>query len=307
MLSSRVLSKTIFLGFILAFTGLSGPAHADWRKELGRFRIGVAAPRITEMNPTEIGRLKSIYAAALDMPVELVVLPDIPALIDAQATERIDYTIETSAAYAAAYTACECVEPLVAPIGADRSLGIRSILLLRTNVDGKDLKSARIALPADAAKAAAFIPVSTYMLSGTNADLVHDTFTNAGSLEKAEKLFTSGKIDGFFGWVPASGEELQRHGGTLARLTEQGLDRNSYRIAWESSLLRYGPHAVRANLAPEAKLILRQFLVSLSTRDPDAYDLIDPVHGGGFVAVGSNDYRLPLKMLSAIIGQGKEL
>ncbi|RCS25018.1 phosphonate ABC transporter substrate-binding protein [Phyllobacterium salinisoli] len=318
MLSARVLSRTILLG-VLAVMGLSGSAHSDplgdrlassqtnWRKDMGRFRIGVAAPRITELNPAEIARLKSAYATALGMPVELVILRDIPALIDAQATERIDYAMETAAAYAAAYAACECVEPLVAPVGVDGSLGIRSILLLRKGVDEKDLKSAHIALPGDAAKASGFIPISTYMLAGNDTPVVRDNFINAGSTENAEKLFASGKIDGFFGWVPASGNERQPRGGTLSRLTRQGLAKDGYRIAWESSLLRYGPHAVRANLAPEAKLILRRFLVSLSTRDPETYDLLDRVHGGGFVAVGTDDYRLPLKMLSAITGQAKEL
>ncbi|KXF79033.1 hypothetical protein ATN84_04630 [Paramesorhizobium deserti] len=306
VLSARALSRTIFLGAI-AILGFSSPAEADWRKEMGRFRIGVAAPRVAELNPAEISKLKSAYATALGVPVDLVVLPDIPALIDAQATERIDYAMETSAAYAAAYLACECVEPLVAPVGTDGSLGIRSILLVRPGVDAKDLKNAEIALPSDTAKAASLVPVSTYMLSGKEADAAHDKFINAGSLEKAEKLFASGKIDGFFGWVPANGAEKQPQGGTLARLSEQGLGQDSYRIAWESSLLRYGPHAVRANLAPDAKLILRRFLVSLSTSDPETYDLIDRVHGGGFVAVGTHDYRLPLKMLSAITGQTKEL
>jgi len=290
-----------------ALVGLSGPAHADWRKEMGRFRIGVAAPRITELTPAEIDKLKSAYATALGVPVELVVLPDIPARIDAQATERVDYAMETSAAYAAAYLACECVEPLVAPIGTDGSLGIRSILLVRPDIDDKGLKSATIALPSDAAKAAALVPVSTYMLSGKETDGTQDNFINAGSFEKAENLFAAGKIDGFFGWVPANGDEKQPSGGTLARLSAEGLGQDGYRIAWESSLLRYGPHAVRGNLAPEAKLILRRFLVSLSTSDPETYDLIDRVHGGGFVAVGTHDYRLPLKMLSAITGQGKEL
>lgn len=306
MLSARALSRMMLLGAI-AIMGFSGTAHADWRKEMGRFRIGVAAPRVAELNPAEISKLKAAYATALGVPVDLVVLPDIPALIDAQATERVDYAMETSAAYAAAYMACECVEPLVAPVGADGSLGIRSILLVRSDVDAQNLKSARIALPSDPNKAPALVPVSAYMLSDKDTAAPHDNFINAGSLENAEKLFAAGKIDGFFGWVPANGDEKQPQGGTLARLSAQGIDQDSYRIAWESSLLRYGPHAVRANLAPDAKLILRRFLVSLSSSDPETYDLIDRVHGGGFVAVGTHDYRLPLKMLSAMTGQTKEL
>jgi phosphonate transport system substrate-binding protein len=306
MLSAHAFSRMLVLGAV-TILGFTASAHAGWREDMGQFRIGVAAPRIAELQFADIEKLKSAYSKALDMPVDLVVLPDIPALIDAQATERVDYAMDTAAAYAAAYAACECVEPLVAPVGPDGSLGIRSILLLRPGVDEKNMKNVRIALPADAAKAAALTPISAYMASGNKAEATHDTFINAGSLENAEKLFVSGKADGFFGWVPSSGDETSPSGGTLSRLKKQGLKPSSYRIAWESSLQRYGPHAVRANLAPEAKLILRQFLVSLSTTDRETYDLLDRVHGGGFVAVGPHDYRMPQRMLSAIIGEKKEL
>ncbi|WP_181418343.1 phosphate/phosphite/phosphonate ABC transporter substrate-binding protein [Phyllobacterium leguminum] len=296
----------MFLG-IFTVLGFGVPAHADWRKEMGRFRIGVASPRVAELSPADIDKVKSAYSKALDMPVELVQLPDIPALIDAQAGERVDYAIDTSAAYAAVYAACKCVEPLVAPVGADGSLGIRSILLLRPGIDEKNMTSLNIAMPADRAKAAALTPISAYMASGNSTYAAHETFIDAGSLENAEKLFVAGKADGFFGWVPASGDDKSPSGGTLSRLKKHGLKPGSYRIAWESSLLRYGPHAVRTNLAPEAKLILRRFLVALSTQDPDTYDLLDRMHGGGFVAVGPHDYRVPQRMLSAIIGQKKEL
>ncbi|GGA89444.1 phosphonate ABC transporter substrate-binding protein [Brucella endophytica] len=306
MLSANAFSRLLVLGSI-AILGLTNAAHADWRKEMGQFRIGVASPRVAELPPADVEKLKSAYSKALDMPVDLVVLPDIPALVDAQATERVDYAVDTAAAYAAAYASCECVEPLVAPVGTDGSLGIRSILLLRPGIGDEDMKGVRIALPAEAAKAASLGPVSAYMVSGQNTDAVRETFINAGSLENAEKLFVAGKADGFFGWVPSSGDDKAPSGGTLARLKKQGLKAGSYRIAWESSLLRYGPHAVRSNLAPEAKLILRRFLVSLSTQDPEVYDLLDRVHGGGFVAVGPHDYRMPQKMLSAITGQKAEL
>lgn len=311
MLSAHIFSSHAFPRMLLlgAFTvlGLAAPAHADWRKEMGRFRIGVAAPRVAELSPADIDKVKAAYSKALDMPVELVLLPDIPALIDAQAAERVDYAMDTSAAYAAAYAACACVEPLVAPVGTDGSLGIRSILLVRPGIDEKNMKRMSIAMPADTAQAAALTPISAYMAAGNRDAAGHDTFINAGSLENAEKLFVAGKADGLFGWVPASGDEKTPSGGTLSRLKRQGLKPASYKIAWESSLLRYGPHAVRTNLAPEAKLILRRFLVSLAQQDPDSYDLLDRMHGGGFVAVGPHDYRVPQKMLSAITGQKKEL
>ena len=84
--------------------------------------------------------LKQAYARALGIPVEIFVARDYAALIDAQATARVDYAIYSTTAYATAALLCACVEPVVAPVGEDGATGIKAILVTR---DG------RLSKPAD--------------------------------------------------------------------------------------------------------------------------------------------------------------
>src|SRR5205085_1730708 len=162
--------------------------------------------------------------------VEFVVARDYAALIDAQASARIEYAIYSATAYATALQRCGCVEPLVAPVDTDGAAGIRSVLLTR---DGK--------------------------LSGLAA--------------------------------------METHRIAMP---------SALRVVWMSSLLRYGPHAVRSDLDPEAKRRLTVFLTNLKSTTPDVYDLLESKHSGGFLTVAPKDYapaQAIVRLLSADGGQ----
>ena len=75
--------------------------------------------------------LKRAYSQALGIPVEIFVARDYAALIDAQATARVDYAIYSTTAYATAALLCSCVEPVVAPVGEDGATGIVAVLVTR--------------------------------------------------------------------------------------------------------------------------------------------------------------------------------
>ena len=112
-------------------------------------------------------------------------------------------------------------------------------------------------------------------LSGSEPFLVH-----ADSASAAEAMLVEGSVDAVFGWVPANaGGELA--GGTLQRLEAQGLDKASLSVVWKSSLLRYGPHALRSGLGAELRLMLLAFLTALKGSQPDVYDILEAHRGGG--------------------------
>ena len=73
-----------------------------------------------------------------------------------------------------------------------------------------------------------------------------------------------------------------------------------------SGLLRYGPHAVRSDLDPEAKRRLTVFLTNLKSTTPDVYDLLESKHSGGFLTVSPKDYSAAeaiVRLVSADGGQ----
>lgn len=271
------------------------PARADWRDDIGTFRIGLVAEPGGGNTVPGLARLTDAYTNALGMKVEFVVARDYAALIEAQASGRVQYAVYSALAYATAEERCSCVEPLVAPVDADGSVGIRSVLLTR---DGKvpDLAavtSHRIAIAPSGNVGGSQLPLTGLAAQGFKIAEDSPFLERASSATAAEVMFGSGEADGLFGWQPSAAEgQPAGSGGTIARLEAAGVPKASLRVLWTSDLLRYGPHAVRSDLAPEAKRRLTVFLTNLKSLTPDVYDLVEATHSGGFVQVAPKDYAL---------------
>jgi len=279
----------------LAVLSAAPSARADWRDDIGTFRIGIVAEPGGGNTVPGLARLTEAYTNALGMKVEFVVARDYAALIEAQASGRVQYAVYSALAYAAASERCGCVEPLVAPVDADGAVGIRSVLVTR---DGKisDLgavASHRIAVAPLDNVGGSLLPLAE--LSAGSVRIAQDSpfLERAGSATAAEEMLSHGQADGLFGWEPADADgQPGNSGGTLARLEVAGIPRSSLRVLWTSGLLRYGPHAVRIDLDPEAKRRLMVFLTNLKSLTPDVYDLMESAHSGGFVPVTSKDYAV---------------
>ena len=188
----RLLSTAQALALLAGLVAPVGASHAGWRDEMKSFRIGLIAEPGAGQSVTGLATLKQAYAQALGIPVEIFVARDYAALIDAQATARIDYAVYSTTAYATTVLLCGCVEPVAA---LDSVAGFA---LPRVELAGGEVT-----------------------LTGSEPFLVH-----VESASAAEAMLVDGSVDAIFGWVPANaGAELA--GGTLDRLQAQGLDRAS--------------------------------------------------------------------------------
>lgn len=282
------------------------PAHADWRDDIGTFRIGIVAEPGGGNTIPGLARLTEAYANALGMKVEFVVARDYATLIEAQANGRVQYAIYSALAYATASERCGCVEPLVAPVDADGAVGIRSVLVTR---DGKlpdlaSMASHRIAIAPAGNVGGALLPLAGLAADGVKIAEGSPFLARAATATEAETMLGDGEVDGLFGWEPAGVDgKPTTSGGTVARLEAAGIPDASLRVLWTSGLLRYGPHAVRVDLDPEAKRRLTVFLTNLKSQTPDVYDLVEATHSGGFVPAVANDYAMALVIVRRAAGE----
>jgi len=284
-----------------------GPARADWRDDIGTFRIGIVAEPGAGNTVPGLATLTQAFTNALGMKVEFVVARDYAALIEAQANARIHYAIYSATAYATALQRCGCVEPLVAPVDSDGAAGIRSVLLTR---DGKlpslaAMETHRIAMPPSDSVGGSLLPLAG--LTAEHVKIAGDApfLIHAGSTAEAEAMLVDGKADALFGWVKAAADgQPHLSDGTQARLEVAGLSVSSLQVVWTSGLLRYGPHAVRSDLDPEAKRRLTVFLTNLKSTTPDVYDLLESKHSGGFLTVASKDYATAEAIVRQVSADG---
>jgi phosphonate transport system substrate-binding protein len=295
----------------LAAAVLADSARADWRQDLGTFRIGISATDAKPLTASDIEKLKSGYAAALNMPVEIVMLRDYPALIDAQVSSRIEYAVYTSASYAAAWLLCECVEPLAAPVQTSGATGIRSILVMNAAAifTRLDLNGIKIGIAGKDSVSGFAIPLAEYLVGSRPLAPDEGYFNMFAGMAETRAAFTNGSIDGFFGWVysdtagPVAGSGLMGAGigGSLA----EGGKSVETKIPWTSNLLRFGPHAVRRDLDAEAKALLRSYLLGLDQEQVDLLSLMPPQDIAKFLPVAQEDYRTAIAAVKAAAAAGE--
>lgn len=295
--------STITIASVIMLLASQAVALADWRKDLGVFRIGMIESEALKLSPGEMERMRSGYADALAMPVEIVRTRDFPALIDAHASARVEYAIFSAAAYATAYLVCECIEPLVQPIAANTATGTRTVLFLDSEMSMPQVAQSKgIAVPGKSSLNSFGVPLASDnlisgKLKGTEPWLVFVEDTNA-----AVKKFADGNVDGFFATVSSTatlGTALQQGDPIAATLTS--LPRQ-VKVSWISNIVANGPHAVRKNLSPDAKNLLSKYLVNLAQTDPDLNDLLLPANDIRFDAVNHSAYATAItatKMLAA--------
>ncbi len=296
-------ARRVFAALCVLAPGFAWPADAGWREEIGTFRVGMVAELGAGNTIEGLGALNKAFGDALGMKVEFFVASSYAALIDAQVSRRIDYAIYSASAYASAYRRCECVEPLVAPVGEDGSIGVRAVLIARDRrlTSEDDLAGHRIALPPPDSIAANRLALATFRPRGRPLSGRETFLVAAPSAEAAEAMLAEGSVDALFGWMPAAAAGgPEPRGGTLSRLAAQGVDPATLRILWRSPPLRYGPHAVANDLDPEAKQRLAAFLIGLRKADPDIYERLETQRSGGFVAVSRRDYDVAVGLVAAI-------
>ncbi len=281
----------VLIAIALCLLGNVPAWGADWRQEIGTFRVGMVAPSA----PTTAGMeaLRRSYSAALGMPVDFFIASDFAQLIDAQATSRVEYAIYSATAYATAAELCQCVEPVVAPKDVDGAVGHP---VDPVGAKRRDCQRVRLAQGQTrrAGKRRCFgLACAALLLSSQGLTLRGDEpyITVAPSVLDAEAIFARGDAGAMLGWerVASSGEALLQ-GGTIDRLRRAGVDIGGLQRVWVSPIIPYGPHVVLKDLDPEAKRILSSYLTGLHAADPQAYDLLSGGHSGGFVAVDDSNY-----------------
>lgn len=250
---------------------------ADWRKELGTFRIGMVESRISALSPAELSKMQAAYAAALGMPVEVIPARDFPSLIDSIASSRIEYAVFSAAAYATAAIACDCVEPLVGPVAADGSTGEKVVLMAAAGQTVASLPASKgVALPLEGGVTLTGIVLAELIPGGRKLEGGETWLKPQSGSDAAVAAFSTGAVDAFVTMVPSNRTletAVSATDGLALALAAGGRAANP---VWMSSEVPYGPHAVRRNLAPEARKALLDFLVNVHGADPALAELLLP-------------------------------
>jgi phosphonate transport system substrate-binding protein len=276
-------------------------AFADWRKELGTFRIGFVETETKMLTPGDLAELKAVFAKQLAMPVEIFQARDLPSLIDAHVSSRIEYAVYSAAAYATAWLACQCIEPLASPVNADGTSGFKSMLLTADTVTLVSLAASKgIGIQSADSLLGTGVPLAAFQFSGLALSGSETWLVREDSMAALVELYRGGKVDGLFAVVPSSFDPAKTGGTLSAVFAAMSATPRKPKSLWTSAAVPYGPHAVRKNLAPEAKSIVTQTIGRLAETNIELADLLLPDNAVGFVPISHGAYDLEVKAAKAL-------
>lgn len=302
-----VIAITAGLGLSWTIMGAKADGVDQWKRETGVFRIGVAADQSSPKGSAQYERFRQAIELALDMPVEVFVAPSMPALIDAQASGRVDYSVQSGIAYWATQQLCGCIEPLVAPSAQGGATGLRSVLIVDTDdlTELDELSEASIALGPPDSLTAAMIPMASFRWDGKAlADSGLNTAEFA-TVDLAMEALIEGRVNAMFGWDhgPDDSESIGQ-GELVVRLNERARE-DRFNILWTSESYPFGPHVVATSTPDAIKQELRSTMLALDEEAPLAFDEISTVFAGSFQRVGSAEYAAYGVLITKVLEKTK--
>ena len=276
-------------------------AHADWRKEMGVFRIGIATQNGQSFNAEALDAFRSEISAALAMPVEIFQARNTSALIDAAASSRLEYAILSALGFVTLDLTCDCAMPIAAPTSAEGATAVRSVLYVNSDkvTSLQELTGKRLAVGSDNSLTGSILPFAQFSLNGAGLREADIELVRVASIEQAVEALAAGSVDGFFGWDQFSPKSSVEFESSLSKKLESYSDLSTETV-WVSEPIRFGPHIIHKSVPAEAAKSLKEVLVSLDQVAPLAYRTISPDLSGGLKPVTAQDYISAFSLIRSI-------
>lgn len=302
----RQLARTRLAFALLALGIGAAPAHAGWREDLKTLRVGFIAGDNPAAGMARMEGFRWQLQVSLAVPVELFPAKTYGALIDAEASGRVQYAILSSLAFVALDQRCHCVEPIAVPTTADHQPGFRAFIVARADGPVRGLEDARglsLAVGRQDSISGRLAPFAAMEAQGIEPDSYFARLVEADDSLGALRQLAAGKADLAVAWS-MSGNLLDttEGAGPVADLAASGDGQvDALRVVWQSDVIPFGPHAVRKDLPDAAKLAIASMLTTLQSAEPDVYDTVEPTLPGGFAPGDPALYRQFASLLAAAV------
>ena len=268
-----------------AISALAPPAPLVPARE--PFRIGV--PSANPIPAEAAAATEAHFRGALGQPVQLRRFASAARLVDAASAGGIDLAVHTALSFAAVRSLCDCAAPLLRPVAADGTVGLRAVVIVRDNGPGTmdDLAGATVLGAAMGTVAGEIARHGVRAATGRSLRFAGE------APDVALSRFVAGGGAALAGHerIDATGAAL---GGTMERLGAAGVPA---RVLWRSGPVWHGPLAL-GRTAAATRDATTAALLALAPGSPALAGLgLGRVNG--FVAARSADYLPMVRLLRA--------
>ncbi len=262
---------------LVALTATAAVA-ADWKQDYQVIKFGILSgenekDRIVRYTPFE-----KYLERELGVDVEIFTAGNYDGVIQAIGADQIEFAFFGSSSYAAAYTGTDGkVEPLVSRLRKDGSTGYYSVLVTRCE-DGyekiTDLKDKVVAFADPDSTSGYAVP---YFNIAKEVD--PKTYFSAIPFSGSHEAGVAGVVQGTFD--AAATWQNNATDGRWQRMIEKGMIEDGQICPiWQSPEITSGPFTARANIPQELKDTMKELVMTIPEKDPEAFkQMIGEVEG----------------------------
>jgi phosphonate transport system substrate-binding protein len=278
---------------LLALALVASPAMA-WQDEVGELVMAIVPAENATGTTERFTPFADYLSERLGVPVRLRIATDYAAVIEGHRAGNIHIGWHGPGSFARAWQITDGGVEAFATIETGGVIGYHSVLYVKAESPYRsiaDLQGQPIAL-VDPNSTSGNYAVRFFLAEEEiNVDRHFGNVVYAGSHDNAVIALANGTVEAAANWYETDAAS------NLDRMARAGMvEKDDFRIVWQSPLIAGPPWAVVASLPDAAKAAIRAAFVDAAELAPD---LLRDMHDGNdtiFVPVTNDDYRASVEM-----------
>lgn len=299
------MQRRAFLGTALMAVALFAGSHnvataEDWKSEVKTVRFGILSSENEKDTVKRHETFKAYLESNLGVPVELYTASSFDGVIQALAADQIEFAFLGSSSYAAAWTETDGgVEPLVSRLQDDGSTGYYSVVTVRCDSPYKsieDLQGKTLAFADPDSTSGYAVPYYNLRKQGYDPETYFGATPFSGSHETGVLGVVNGQFDAAATYI------TNDVAGIPQRMVEKGMIKAGEACwIWTSPEITSGPLTARKNLPGELKSAMKQLVMDIPQKDPQAFaEMTGNPKQVGWIAVDHERYAWIVEMREEI-------
>jgi phosphonate transport system substrate-binding protein len=301
----RKFSLAVLFAVFLVLAHSLSPARAeDWRKKHPKIVMGIItseneADRVSRWKP-----VRDYLAKELGVEVDERLATDYAGVIEGVKAKKVDLAYFGPASFSRAWIVTNHkVEPLVAKLNGDGSFGYHSIIVVKTDSPYQkvqDLKGKKFAFADPNSTSGHQAPRFFLHEQGIDVDTFFSKTEFSGSHENSIIALLNGTFDAAATWwnSPTDNNPTRMESKNMIKPGQ-------WRIIWKSPLLPNDPWTMPTWLPDQMREDVRQAILNLPEKDPEAFKNLFGKESKGFKKVTVAEYEPIIRMIQANMKERK--
>ncbi|WP_046866433.1 phosphonate ABC transporter substrate-binding protein [Microvirga massiliensis] len=293
-----MLTRRLVLGAAAAFA-IAGAAQAqDWKSKYPELVFAVIPSENASGVTERYAPLMKYLSTELGTKVTLRIANDYAAVIEGQRSGNIHIAQYGPASYARATTTGAKIEPFAIETNVDGTKGYHSVLWVKANSPYQkieDLKGKNLCLVDPNSTSGNNVPRFAMNKMGIKPDQFFSKVVYAGSHENAVLGVQQGTCDAAFNWWNDENES-----NLLRMARKEMVKAEDFRMIFKSDQIVNSPMAYLSDLPEDLRKAIRDTVLAMPQKDPEAFNKIYEGKQGPWVPVDHSAYEPIVELIKFV-------